>query len=508
MQPDGKNVLMLGPGFHEIGEHWHSSNLQFGLFRLAAWLKSTGHNVSFVDAALPPVLQQETHGRLKDRYPGAPIVREVECGNGETEMRMSKYLRYYGRSMHEVREDILKQPTPDEIWVGSGLTYHWETSWELAQLAREMFPGVRVRMGGIYPTLCPEHAKKSGAEIWEGSVKEAEEFWPDYSVAPYLTNSRTIKLNEGCTVAKACSFCAVMTLEKKFTFRGAQSFEEYVEQEIRKGVRVFKIWASQLLQPPQSFAETMDRLYMLQVKHGIRLRLYASEGIQPSLFTPDMAKRMVRAGFTHLTVPMESIDPEVLKAYNKPSNISDYHRAVQLGKEAGFSWIGAFIMTGTPQQTLDELVHAIVDCWYRRIVPVIMKYTIIPGTEDWANPKYQWIHKGKKLEDLHGSFWPAARPDLTCLELEEASFIAKGGYDIWARLPQGDLPHFIGKPEKSTSRVARAFDHWCEVYGMKKDGRYRLIAESTPHEPPLGTEPISQHTIAASVGHANVAGRV
>jgi radical SAM superfamily enzyme YgiQ (UPF0313 family) len=249
----------------------------------------------------------------------------------------------------------------------------------------------------------------------------------------------------------------------------------------------------------------MDRLYMLQVKHGVRIRLFASEGIQPSLFTPDMAGRMIRGGFSHITIPMESIDPDVLKRYNKPSTLSDYHRSVLIAKEAGFSWIGAFIMTGTPQQTLNELVHAVVDCWYRRISPVIMKYTMIPGTQDWHTPEYEWIHKGKDLADLHGSLWPAARKDLNCLELEEVTAIARMGYETWAKLPQGTDPYYTGKGEKTGSRVNKEFLDWCDYYGLRSEGTFKSLSRASPHQPCKGVEDVTSDTIGASVGHASVA---
>lgn len=506
MKLQGNEIMMLAPGFNEYGEHFYSSNEQFGMYRAAAWLKATGNNVTFIDGSLPVFIPGFRKGksRLKEAWPHAPIVRSATCGNNESEFTMTKALKYYGKPHAQIKSEMLKAPKPDEIWVGSGLTYHYETSWDLVQMAKEMFPGVRVRMGGIYPTLCPDHAKGSGADIWTGEIPEAKEFWPDYSIVPYMTPQRTIKLNSGCTVSKACSFCAVKVFEPKFTFRSSQSLEDYVEAEMHKGVRVIRIWASQLLQPPQAFAESMDRLYMLQVKHGIRLRLFASEGIQPSLFTPDMAGRMIRAGFSHITIPMEAVDDETLKAYNKPSNVSDYHRSVHIAKETGFSWIGAFIMTGTPQQTLNDLVHAVVDCWFRRISPVIMKYTIIPGTEDWDNPAFQWIHKGKDLTQLHGSLWPAARPDLTALELEEVTAIAAYGYELWASLPQTDQPYYRGKWEKTASKVNQAFLDWCDFYGLRVGGKFRPLATATPHEPCNGVEQVSHDTIGASIGHASV----
>lgn len=501
-QPDGKNILMVGPGFNEFGEFGSNSNHQFGMLRAAAFLKEAhGCNVTFVDGALDPDVNS-TRARLKERHPCWPV-KKLQCGNYDQD-RVSKFQCYYGRPLTAIKNEMAQTPSPDEVWIGSGLTYHWETTAEMVQIAQQMFPGVRVRVGGIYPSLCRDHAERNcaGADIFQGEIQEATDYWPDYSILPQDVPFRTIKLNTGCTVSVQCSFCAVKTLEPKFKFRKPESLETYLEAEMHKGVRVLRIWASQLLQPPQAFAELMDRLYALQVRTGVKLKVYASEGIQPSLFTPDMARRMVRAGFSHLTIPMEAINEETLKKYNKPSGLTDYHRAVELAKEAGFSFIGAFIMLGTPQQTLDEAVHAIVDSWYRRVNPIVMKHTIIPGSQDWND--FQWVHKGRDLHELHPSLWASARPDLRVLELEEITAISRMGYKVWSSLPKSDAPFMRDAKKRTSSRVDAAFENWCKVYGLMRNSRFIPIERASPHQPAFSSDVVSRASFISSWGHDRV----
>ncbi len=502
MKLDGRNILMVAPGMYDFGEFKQSNNHQFGMFRAAAWLKHEGYNVSYVEGGLPPHVDPFFH-RLKDRHSGVPV-KVMDCGRPEDPIK--KYQVYYGRPMRMIRNDMSQAPAPDEVWIGSGLTYHWESTAELVQVARQMFPGVRVRVGGIYPSLCGDHARArcAGADVFEGEIPDAQDFWPDYDILPYRLPFRTVKWNTGCTVSVQCSFCSVKTLEPKFKWRSAESLEDYIEREMHKGVRAIMIWASQLLQPPQAFAELMDRIYLLQVKHGVKLQLYASEGVQPSLFTPEMARRMIRAGFSNITIPMESIEPETLAAFNKPSALSDYHRAVEIAKEAGFGHIGIFIMVGTPQQSLDELVHAIVDCWWRRVSPVLMKYTIIPGSQDWETDA--WVHKGFDLHELHPSLWRGAREDLTVLDLEEVVMVARLGYDRWRALPQLQKPFVGASTYRSNTRVEACFQKWCSRYGLLRDGRFRNLETTSPHEPAWGPNiPTREDLLRYSVGqHAGV----
>jgi uncharacterized radical SAM superfamily protein len=498
MKPDGKRILMIGPGFREFGEFRENGNHQFGMLRAAAYLKAVhGCKVTFVDASLTPEVSN-VYARLKERHPGVPV-RKMHCGNYKQDS-VSKWQCYYGMPVSQMRNEMAQAPHPDEVWVGSGMTYQWETTAEAVEIAQEMFPGVRVRVGGIWPSLCREHAIREcpGADVWSGEIPEAVDFWPDYDILPEMLPFRTIKLNTGCTVSVQCSFCAVKTLEPKFRYRQPQALEEYLEQEVRKGVRTLRIWASQLLQPPQAFADLMDRLYNFQARHGITLRVYASEGIQPSLFTPQMARRMVDAGFDNITIPMEAIDPETLKRYNKPSGVSDYLRAVELAKEAGFSYVGVFIMIGTPQQTLDEVVHAVVDCWWRRITPILMKHTIIPGSQDWTD--FSWVHQGKSLEELHPSLWASARPDLRVLELEEVVAIARMGYEVWSQLPKSSQPYMRDSKRRTSSRVDEAFLRWCGHYGMFRGGRFVAMERASPHEPAYGRRIMTRSDLQHSFG--------
>ena len=71
----------------------------------------------------------------------------------------------YGISEAAFRERLARVPTPAAILVTSLMTYWYPGVAAAIRLARERFPDVPVILGGIYATLCPEHAQEhSGAD--------------------------------------------------------------------------------------------------------------------------------------------------------------------------------------------------------------------------------------------------------------------------------------------------------------------------------------------------------
>ncbi len=97
----------------------------------------------------------------------------------------------------------------DLAYVTSLFTWRWKEVWEAVKYAK--IHADYVKLGGIYATLLPEHAKQSGAdEIVMGYVPEVEELRPAYELVPECDYS-VIQLTRGCI--RKCDFCAVWRME-------------------------------------------------------------------------------------------------------------------------------------------------------------------------------------------------------------------------------------------------------------------------------------------------------
>ena len=69
-----------------------------------------------------------------------------------------KAIQSRARTARESLFDTDVFPEPDEIWISSIMTYWWESTRDVIAVCREVFPKAVIRVGGIYPTLAPEHA--------------------------------------------------------------------------------------------------------------------------------------------------------------------------------------------------------------------------------------------------------------------------------------------------------------------------------------------------------------
>lgn len=100
---------------------------------------------------------------------------------------------------------------PDMIYVTSMFTYWYKNVWAAVKHYKSLYPKAFVMLGGIYATLCPEHAKGSGADlVMPGQHIPAKDYAPDPTLIPEETDYAYMMSSFGCD--KACTYCATHIL--------------------------------------------------------------------------------------------------------------------------------------------------------------------------------------------------------------------------------------------------------------------------------------------------------
>ena len=120
--------------------------------------------------------------------------------------------------------------TPNEINITSLFTYWSNYVWDAVHFYKNKYPRSKIRVGGIYASLMPEHCKKSGCdEVFKGIEKNVEKFSPAYDILD--VDYQIIHTTRGCV--RKCKFCGTWKVEPKFECKKS------IRKEICKNKIVF-----------------------------------------------------------------------------------------------------------------------------------------------------------------------------------------------------------------------------------------------------------------------------
>ncbi len=420
--PSGqRRALLLFPPIHTLERPLRTWTLHYAtscpsaLLRFSSWLRSRGVRVSWLDA-LNVHDERFAEREIARILRPDNVVRTAPCGADGSEPQARAVYRM-GLSRDELVARLRRvHPPPDEVFISSTFTWTWPTTHEAVALCRETFPGAWVALGGVYPTLCPDHARASGAhEVHTGVFAPVEERDVDIRVlAREGRDSVALKSSFGCPFR--CGYCAVRLLEgRTYRIRDAGEIVREIESLARHGVRNIHFWESNLLVRPREHLEPiLDGI----VSRSLPVMLYAPEGLQPSLVTPGLARRMRQAGFMRVSLTVETTDPDRVREVRRPSGFSEFERAVRALREAGFSdeVLEGVLLVGQPGQTLASIATDLVALWGAGVKTVLLAYTPIPGTDDYRQYKHLW--RDRPLEDLDSFLFPLASEDLRVADLE------------------------------------------------------------------------------------------
>jgi radical SAM superfamily enzyme YgiQ (UPF0313 family) len=300
---------------------------------------------------------------------------------------------------------------PDQVYVTSIMTYWWESTRDVIDVVKQIFPSAEVLVGGIYPTLCPEHAEQNTKAdiVVVGEVREASDLWTDLSLYADPPNYAVITASRGCPYD--CAHCAQRVLNGPgVRHRDPEDvIAEIVEKNKQFGITRFAFYEDNILiQCKQYFERILDLL----LKTKLKLYLTAPEGFEVRLLYPELLKKMKAAGFKSVYLPLEvaSLDEDI-RLDQKNVHLEEFERAVDYCRQAGYhpglrQELNAFILYGVPHQPLDALVETILFAAHKVGNVTPMLYTPVPGSRLYR--KYEWYfqERGFELQDLNGKLFP------------------------------------------------------------------------------------------------------
>lgn len=400
MKHDVPHILLVNPWIHDFAAYdfWAKP---LGLLTLAGVLRQAGFAVSYVDC-LDRFHPRGPQGRptarcgrgpyLKTRIPTPAVFSDVP-------RRFSRY----GILPEWLRLDLAALPRPDLILLGSMMTYWYPGVAETAQVLRRTYKDVPILLGGIYATLCPDHARRRiGADrVLTGPaagsiVAVAGEWtgWPvehspvddlDALALPAVDLQRTVGYvplltSRGCPFS--CAYCASSLLEPGRSHRSAGSVVEEICRWHRDlGIVDFVFYDDALLADAETHAVP---LFESLIDAAIPVRFHTPNALHIRAITEPVARRMKRAGFHTVRLGLETAAGDRPRLDRKVTE-EEFFRAARALQTAGFrrDQVGAYLLAGLPGQTVEDVIASINVVQKTGVRPIPAYYSPIPGTGLW-----------------------------------------------------------------------------------------------------------------------------
>ncbi len=347
----GTDVLLINPYIHDFAAY----NLWMrpaGLIGLYGFLTESGISAEFIDVLFPTPAEAAKYGL------GSPEggkhrtgkFTETRIPKPEPYAKIPKHFRQFGIPEEAFLERLRAIPAPGLIIMTSGMTYWYPGVRETIRLCRRIFPGVRIVLGGVYATLCCDHAERySGADMvipgsWVealggplgdvlGGIPVLERGLPsggfpgETSLYPD-SGFGIARLSEGCPLK--CSYCASSKLSGAYRRHDVGRLFSEIAAKADRGCSDIAFYDDALL---AEAGRGVMPLLRLIVSAGIPCRFHTPNGLHSRLMTREIADLFYAAGFKTVRL---SFDRTGLDAGSPKASAKHLERAGRALEEAGY----------------------------------------------------------------------------------------------------------------------------------------------------------------------------
>jgi radical SAM superfamily enzyme YgiQ (UPF0313 family) len=357
-------------------------------------LRRNGMEINLIDCMRVVEGKRKADGR-------APFVKEHVVNPPELK-HLRKRFKRYGISRKALIGELSQLETPDIILITSIMTYWYPGLIEALSAAREAFPLSKIIVGGIYPSLCPDHATRFLTEadlvvrnreadrfysFIEEKCNETLPYKPSfygldtipypcydlYGTIPFIP----ILTSYGCMYR--CTYCATPYMHPSIIRRKPGSVVEEIKHWHALGVSRYVLYDDNFLYKSELYAKPLlEQIASLPFPVDI----YNPNALNGSLIDGELAFLLRAAGFKEVRIGLESADPEIQKTTGGKVSLKHFERSVTALLNRGFKndEVVAYILAGLPFQKWEEVKRSIDYVMGLGIQPYIAEYTPIPYT--------------------------------------------------------------------------------------------------------------------------------
>jgi radical SAM superfamily enzyme YgiQ (UPF0313 family) len=405
MKKNTPNILLINPWIYDFAAHdlWSKP---LGLLMLASLLRAQGYNLRLLDCL-------DVYDSRLQAIPGMKPATRRAFGTGKfyrTQVPKPSALRHVERNYYRFgitpamfRERLLEGVKPDAVLVTSTMTYWYPGVQESIRLVKEHFSDVPIVLGGIYATLCLEHAiSSSGADHVLSGPGETQILelldkltcyssekpshldslpWPAFDLLPQLDYICTLT-SRGCPFR--CPYCASDLLFPQFIRRDPIKVADELEywHEMYSIVNVAFYDDALLLDANEHILTLLSEVR----RRELPLHFHTPNGLHISGLSAEVCEALFLAGFKTVRLGLETGDDERQQQLGAKVKPGAFSFAMANLTKAGFQpeQIGVYLLCGLPEQDPNEVAHSIRMVLDHGARPHLAEYSPIPGTAMWS----------------------------------------------------------------------------------------------------------------------------
>lgn len=385
------HILLINPWITDFASHnlWIKP---LGLLRIAGLLRVNGFRITLIDCL--------DYSAKTSKYGDGKFLKTKI----EKPLPLKSIPRNFSR--YGIPEEILLkrfsmlEEKPDVIGITSGMTYWYPGVFKVIEIAKKVFSNVPIGLGGIYATLCSEHARRhSGADIvFEGSdeiealklISDLNSFelrtpnselrtglYPAFDLYSQL-DYVCIATTRGCPLR--CSYCASPFLAKGFFRRDPFEVADEIEYWTGKyGVNNIAFYDDALLiEPSRHIIPILKEI----IKKDIHCNFHTPNGLHIKEMDEETASLLFRTGFKTIRLGFETANEAMQVDTGGKVDNQAFKDAIKYLKRAGYpaEEIGVYVMAGLPGQRVGEVEETIAFVKEAGVKPMLVEYSPIPHT--------------------------------------------------------------------------------------------------------------------------------
>jgi hypothetical protein len=394
-------ILLVNPPIYDFSAYdfWLKP---YGLLRVAGYIRGQAEFTLFdyLDRFHP--LASASPQTQSDVWDRGPFYAEI-VPRPDVFAAVPRFYRRYGLPRQHFQHCLADAGPFDVALIQTVMTYWYPGVQEVIADIRAYSPSAKIVLGGVYATLCPQHARRLGADLIIDR-DDLDPLWRLLQLTPQLAEGPlweaydqlrvgVLKLADGCPFR--CTYCSVPQVYPPFASRSLEHSCRDLALLVQRGVRNIAFYDDALLFRPEHILLPFLR-YILQ--QNIAVHLHTPNALNARFITKDIATMMVQAGFKTFYLGFESAAYAWQRRTGGKVYAHELEQAVEHLVQAGadLCQMTAYLIIAHPQTDQQDVESSMHFAHSLGLRLMLSEFSPIPGTPDGEQCR-QWVDLDEPL---------------------------------------------------------------------------------------------------------------